>query len=93
MEETCLKSILLVRGEVCFKLEKSPGSCQKYLLCEAPLILSYFLLALVAAQLVEQLLPTPEIRSSNPDIGKILSTNCVIEKTKIKKTRSGMAHL
>ena len=45
------------------------------------------------AQLIERLLPTPEIRSSNPDIGKILSTHCTIEKTKIKKKRQAMAHL
>ena len=42
---------------------------------------------MVVAQLVEQTLPTPEICSSNPDIDKILSTNCTIEKTKIKKKR------
>ena len=48
---------------------------------------------MVVAQLVELLLPTPEIRGSNPDIGKILSTNCTIEKTKIKKKKPGMAHL
>ena len=40
---------------------------------------------MVVAQLVERLLPTPEIHGSNPDIGKILSTNCTIEKMKIKK--------
>ena len=48
------------------------------------------------AQLVERSFPTPEIRSSNPIIGKILSskvsTICIIEKTKIKKKRTGMAH-
>ena len=49
--------------------------------------------ALVVAQLVEQSVPTPEIRSSNPDISKILSTNCTIEKMKMKKKRPGMAHL
>ena len=48
---------------------------------------------MVVAQLVERLLPTSEIRGLNPDIGKILSTNCTIEKTKIKKKRPGMAHL
>ena len=37
------------------------------------------------AQLVEWLLPTLEIRGLNPDDGKILTTNCSIEKTKIKK--------
>ena len=41
--------------------------------------------AVVVAQLVEQSLPTPEIRGSNPDIGKILSSNCKIEKIEIKK--------
>ena len=30
----------------------------------------------MAAQLVEWLLPTPEIRSSNPNICKVLFTNC-----------------
>ena len=49
--------------------------------------------AVVVAQLEEQLLPTPEICSSNPDIGKVLSTNCKIEKTKIKKKRPEMALL
>ena len=49
--------------------------------------------AVVVAQLVERLLTTPEIRGSNPDIGKILSTNCTVEETKIKKKRPGMAHL
>ena len=42
----------------------------------------------VVAQLVEQSLLTPE----NPDIGEILSTNCTIEKNKIKKKRPGMAY-
>ena len=45
------------------------------------------------AQLVEQLLPTPEICGSNPDISKILSTHCTIEKMSIKKKRPGVAHL
>ena len=49
--------------------------------------------AVVVAQLVERLLPTPEIYSLIPDIGKILSTNCTIEKTKLKKKRLGMDHL
>ena len=31
---------------------------------------------MVVAQLVERSFPTPEIRSSNPNIGKVLSTNC-----------------
>ena len=53
----------------------------------------YEILAEVVAQLVERLLPKPEIRISNPDIGKKLSTKFTIEKTKIKKKRPGMAHL
>ena len=44
--------------------------------------------AVVVAQLVERLLPIPEVRGSNPVIGKNLygtfTVNC-IEKTKIKK--------
>ena len=36
--------------------------------------------AVVVAQLVEQSLPTTEIRSSNPIIGKNLSTNCTFKK-------------
>ena len=52
------------------------------------------------AQLVERLLPTPEVRGSNPVIGKLLywifnylpTVNC-IERTKIKKKRPGMVHL
>ena len=53
--------------------------------------------AVVVAQLIERSLLRPEIRGSNPVIGKILSTklsaNCIIEKPKIKKKRLGMAHL
>ena len=48
---------------------------------------------MVVAQLVERSLPTPKICGLNPDIGKILSTNCIIEKTKINKKRPGMAQL
>ena len=58
-----------------------------------PSILKIFLRAKVVAQLVERLLQTPEICSSNPVIGENLSTNCIIEKTKIKKKWLGMAHL
>ena len=47
----------------------------------------------VVAQLVAQSLPTTEIRGLNPDIGEILSTNCAIEKTNIKKKRLGMVDL
>ena len=50
-------------------------------------------LAVVVAQLVERMLLTQEIRGSNPDIGKIVSTNCTIRKTKIKGKRPGMDHL
>ena len=50
---------------------------------------------MVVAQLVKRLLPTPEVRGSFP-IGDInidqYSTNCNVEKTKIKKKRPGMAH-
>ena len=49
--------------------------------------------AVVVAQLVELLLLTPEIRGFIPDIGKILSTNWTIEKTKIKKKKPGMDRL
>ena len=53
-------------------------------------------LAVVVAQLVERSLPTPEVRGSIP-IGDInidqYSTNCNLEKTKIKKKRPGKAHL
>ena len=48
---------------------------------------------MVVAQLVERSLLTLEICGSNLDIGKTLSTNCTIKKTKIKKKRPGMAHL
>ena len=45
--------------------------------------------AVVVVQVVERSLLTPEIRGSNPIIGKVLyakfSTNCNIEKMKIKK--------
>ena len=53
----------------------------------------------VVAQLVERLLPIPEVRSSNPVIGKIYIEHFVylftinsIEKTKINKKRPGRAH-
>ena len=50
----------------------------------------------VVAQLVEWSLLIPEVRSSNPVIGKIyiehlFTINC-IENTKINKKRLGMAH-
>ena len=53
-------------------------------------------MGVVVAQLVERLLAIPEVRGSNPVIDKtyiehLLTVNC-IEKTKIKKTRSGMVH-
>ena len=45
--------------------------------------------AVVVAQLVERSLLTPEIRGLIPDHSKILSTNCTLEKMKIKKKRLG----
>ena len=48
---------------------------------------------MVVAQLIDRSLPTSDIRCSNPDNGKILSTNCAIEEAKMKKKRPGMAHL
>ena len=51
--------------------------------------------AVVVAQLVEQSLPMPEVRSLNPVTGKnvyrTFTVNC-IDRTKIKKKRSGMTH-
>ena len=51
---------------------------------------------MVVAQLVDRSLPTPEVRGLIP-IGDIkfykYSTNCNLEKTKIKIKRPGMAHL
>ena len=51
---------------------------------------------MIEAQLVEQSLPKPEIRGSNPVIGKFYLLSTVMktctEKTKINKKRHGMAH-
>ena len=51
--------------------------------------------AVVVAQLVERLLPVPEVCGSNPVTGKKIygtfTVNC-IKKTKIKKKVPGMAH-
>ena len=51
---------------------------------------------MIEAQLVEQSLPKPEIRGSNPVIGKFYLLSTVLktstEKTKIKRKRPGMAH-
>ena len=56
---------------------------------------TFNLWAVVVAQLVEWLLPTPDVSGSNPVIGKnlfgIFTVNC-IEKTKIKKKRPGLPH-
>ena len=44
------------------------------------------------AQLTEWSLPIPEIRGSNPVIGKLIFINCFkncIEKTKIKEKEAG----
>ena len=35
--------------------------------------------AVVVAQMVERSLPAPEIRSLNPNMGKILSTDCTLK--------------
>ena len=52
------------------------------------------MLAVVVAQLVEWSLLTLEIRSSNPNICKISSTNCKLNrKDKNKEKVAGMAHL
>ena len=52
---------------------------------------------MIVAQLVEQLLPTSEIRSLNPFIGKfyLLSflLKTALKKTRIKKKGHGMARL
>ena len=50
---------------------------------------------MAVAQLVEQSLAIPQVRGSNPiiDINDKYSTNCNLEKMKIKEKRSGMAHL
>ena len=53
--------------------------------------------AMVVAQLLERSLPIPEVRCSNPVIGKkfsehLFTVNC-FEKTKIKEKRTGIAHL
>ena len=45
--------------------------------------------AVVVGQLVEQLLLTPEICGSNPDVGKILSSNCKNRKDKNKEKEAG----
>ena len=51
-------------------------------------------MAVVVAQVVEQPLPIPEVRGSNPLIGKnlniehLFTVNC-IEKTKIKEKEAG----
>ena len=44
------------------------------------------------AHLVERSLPTPEMLSSKPVVGKICTLDS-IEMTKIKKKRPGMAHV
>ena len=48
---------------------------------------------MVVAQLVELLLPTPEIPGLNPDIGKILSTNRTLEKIKRNRKRCREWHI
>ena len=52
--------------------------------------------AVVVAQLVERLLPTPQVCGSNPVIGEnfihLITINC-IEKTKEKEKEAGNAQL
>ena len=69
---------------------------KKQYIISCPILLAkHFLFrAVVVAQLVEQSLPTPEVRSSNPVIGKIyiehlLSTVLKFEKTKIEEKEAG----
>ena len=52
---------------------------------------NYFKGEVVVVQLVERSLPTPEVRGSNPVIGKFICTINCIEKTKIKKKEAGKA--
>ena len=52
-------------------------------------------MAVVVAQLVERSHPTPEVRGSNPVIGKFYQTyilSTVLKRRKLKKQRPGMAH-
>ena len=53
--------------------------------------------AVVVAQLAERSLPTPEVRGSNPVLGKIYIEHCllstVLKRQEIKKKMPGMAHL
>ena len=50
--------------------------------------------AVVVAQLVERSLPTPENRGSNPNIAKVLSINCKLNrKDKDIEKEEGMAHI
>ena len=53
-----------------------------------PLLTSTLLWAVIVAQLVDQSLPTPEIRNSNPVIGKIYIErllSIVLKKRKVRK--------
>ena len=43
----------------------------------------------MVAQLVERSLPTSDIRGSNPNIGKILPTNCALKYNKNKEKEAG----
>ena len=49
-------------------------------------------MVVVVAHLVERLLPTQEICSSNPVIGKFYLLWICIEKSKIMEKGAGMAH-
>ena len=68
------------------------GHHYKYRFLGQTQVVLYYYWVVVVAQLVERSLPTPEICSSNPDISEILTTNCTLEKMKIKKKRPGMAY-
>ena len=46
--------------------------------------------AVLVAQLVEQLLPVPEIRGSNSNIGKVLSTNCKLNRKDENKEKEAV---
>ena len=46
---------------------------------------------MVVAQLVERLLPTPEVPSSNPVIGEIYIEHCLLYRKDENKVKEGMA--
>ena len=48
---------------------------------------------MAVAQLVERSFPTTEIRSSNPYIGKVLSTSCTLNRKGKKEKEVGKGRL